>query len=1815
VGESVASGSNGTGWNGPYLVSPNVGSIFAPTATLSPAGFVDVSWLQDAPGPWEAAQVILAIDGAIVSGPSALPGAPTGRSSATSPSVAYDGLDRALYVWGAPTNGSAEYTGGFLPASSLVPVFRSGLNATVPAEFQSGVSPGQIANFHQTINASLNVTAVDLAPPLTQGGICGAAQVLLSQVYPAATTYLTGPTTPNASLWSACTPPLKVVPSTSLLAATNSSLEADGYLGVYCEWLAEALGLGVYPSSNWTGTPWGGSVPLLPPVRSGGPNHGYPIGTWGLNTTDANRTGSTLNVTPIGLNPNAVWLDAVGTFPTAPAYTHSQSCSAHYGTGIWVYWWANYTITTKVSAYTTHGSANNANGTGSVAQTSASLPQIFLANLSAAMNGSWSESVDVTYSFWMTGVLNCSTSATYYSNHPWSAPPGWPAQTTLAVKGTFTTGLSPYPYRPSGKVWTLHGKQSDIWNWNNTVEANATTWLNETRPRSIANSSDVNLAPHQGNYSLAEEFAYNAPPVFSNDTIMFKMATMHGGYNTTWTVAPNGQINFNEVGPNTHPFVNYSAPERSTYSCTFTQLPLMVGLYWYHTTNITNVSSTRAQLEWYSNVSGQGWASYYDFLGGGTFSVDATMLKIAHAPTGAPNSGYVYQYTAELRDLHAWGFYTANVGVGYVEPCLTYENYTTWTFQSQTNFALQEYDYPYDSITKQGGGALVEWQVPSKFSAAAKFVGGNVLYWPTNVPANVTAVPFFTLSSVISGPFVEKSVGNLSYGENLTALTGNTNYTAEVFLNYTLLGGTQNFSAVSVPTSFVYERDTSGDGLTDWEKLRGWTVTEQYAPGQFESSTVTADPDRWSTEGITNDFLEKEYGLDPEVLSTTGDGLLDMYNLTFDLGVATTNISQLPSTGFEYWLENTSYQFNHACPDPAAGTSCSFSPPVVDANNLTATGSSNPGADNSPWGAEVLWNGVGNGSALAQLEAMIATGGAGWLGYLRAVTGEYKINGVWHRTITVWGKLSWGADPLAWSTSEFVAPGGQTVPDGALVNPLGIAAVNLTLDSWSMSGLNSQGGDGVGVFVHATSAANSYFPGGQTDYSAYSVTGTAPGAGYTYNVSQSSKDLVFPINFLPAPAEQYAQVNFSLVANNSNHGFITDNTGTLKIDLENSNTHAASYHGHSAGQNYTLNLTYRAEPVYSKANTYVVVPGDNSTLNALPFGLKRYTGEQDFVLFSVDETVAGNGRPLGIGSIPYVNSTAANGISTQTYAAGLAAGMNNILVPRSLFIHSPLGQMLLTNVTNATGKVQNVSIASNGYNGVLQASWNPALWEARILGYSNYQGTNYSQGNPGFITLYSNTNQNCTGGTECGTVPGNPNIDSSVPSYAIGAIYTLSVGTNGTLANLLAGLLLNASGNFTNWLLPATSLLPSLGLSSEVTSALANPVLFSSGGYAAPGWHPPAPQPSVWQQIGAAVWNAVSGVVETIGAALWTAFAAAAAFVAYLVDEIANWGLGVLQQTASVLKMVAGAIVLAIDQLAAALLGSLESLIEAIFSPLWSAIKFAANAIENLVESFANATMGYLGGTRSLGFTSSAAALALGPFSAFAISMEAIVCIVIGVTLPVSLGASFLLGLLVGVVTQEVGPGLLSSRGGGFANQIASIVASSITGTARQIATSAESAMNWSYANVLGSSTTTGEIQPVPDPPDWVGIVGIASLLSTIILTVWAAGKASPDTAAVAGFYIAFISLGLVLIRTAFVSSQQNGCNDLPPGIYDSILAEDVGSTVLSLPAVAMSFIGTRSLDAPLKTLGIFGLGFGIVSLVAGAVEVNTDLTCAGTVQ
>lgn len=1559
VVETSGSTDGGQSWMGPYPSAPLVGTLADPTLAASPNGYVYATWLENGAGSWQLDQAVFAESGQLLYGPTPIPGSASGSPSIlASPAIAVDGLARPLYVWAAvnaSTNLSElRFTGAFPSAGAVLTDLSTAFQQTESEPWDFTVQGGFLTTFENEVNA--NLTAVQSV--LSGGKVCTIQSRVVHVLGPELSTNLLKPVIAGVSSPSYCGVAVPAA-ATDIVNATGPGA-ADTYLGVYLAWLAEAVGYAKVKEPYWPGAPGNPDANDTLPYNPGAPFYAP--------DEPANTTGQfyTFSVNPVTVNPNVLWLNVSGIAFGRSVTVVDTSCGK-YGGGSGSITstdndnasaqWATVTVTQPSggASFLLHGFWQSS----------------YLDDLVPGVEGSWSMTVHTNYTETQTNESSCNGDYTSTTN-PIPFTSGMPQQVSATLSGNFTTVEETVP---GGLVVhevgtkTHNGNAYDYVAWNNSIVG----WSNTTVKGPSYSDSIESFAN-----VTSENTGQFAIPLNRTYTAWANLTSEDGGWsNPSWTNKLNTSLNGGVA----------SSPQTGGSSCSFVETPNPIKITWINNQRITDVTTSGATLTWYSNTPGRGWAMY-NATDDGVYT--QTALEIPNAP-GHP-ANYSYEYTVQLNGLSPWNVYRVTVGVSAYSGCLEFDNGVAWNIQVLSLVEPQEMDYPYDSITQEGGGARVTWTVPSKFAATATFDNGTVTYcqWVSNSCAtnSTVIVPLPSLSTLDGGSQFVFYWVNDTFQVNLTALTLNAEYNVTILLNYTVKGAP--FVGQSDPYYFQYEKDTSGDGLTDWEKIHGWNVTWQ-RDGSYQSESVWANPNLYATNGLTNDFFEKEFGLNPWTISTTNDGMLDTWNLTFDLGAVNGNQPALPTTGFSYWYENSSYDFASACPDPELKPPCSFAP-VPGGGNLT---------DNGPGSSEILWNSTGPQSALAHLQGLIA---ADHLTPLRAVTGSYGGD----RTITVWGKLSWGADPLAYSTSHYQSSYGTDVPDGAMVDPLGYADLNVTINSWSMSGLSN--GDGVAAFIHVSSSPTSYFPAGRVDYSTFSVNSSSPGSGDSCPADCASPFTVVA-NVPVESDEQFALLNFSMVAAKS-AGYVWDNTSQVSVDLSDSSAHTVRLAGNNQTQNYTLNVSYQVAPVFSKATTILLVPGDNSTLSGLPLGLQRYTGEQNFILLELNDTVAGTGDTLASTAIPYVNSTAVNGVSPVTYTVGLTAGLNNLLIPRSLFKDSPLGEALL-NVT-----FQNVT--GHDFQGSLNGTFEPGYWIARDTG-TVFDGINYSLNNSpgggndpsGYIKVYSNRNQNCTQGAECGGVPSNSAIEATVPSYAIGAIFALNVSTAADLNDLLAGLVLNESGNFTNWAFAATPYLPSLGLSAEVTSALANPVFFNSGGYGAPTYTPPPPSPPAWQQFGSAVWNAVSGIplLGALISAAWNWVAAAASYVAYIVDELGTWGLKVLSQTVSVLKEVAGAIVWALDQILTAIVSAVKALFEAVTNLVTDAM----NGFTTLLWSALHSVWSDFNSTGTVAQQDAVRFMddLLGTPVLIALAIAAIVAVALVVVQVLAAGADFVVNILI----------------------------------------------------------------------------------------------------------------------------------------------------------------------------------------------------------
>jgi hypothetical protein len=806
----------------------------------------------------------------------------------------------------------------------------------------------------------------------------------------------------------------------------------------------------------------------------------------------------------------------------------------------------------------------------------------------------------------------------------------------------------------------------------------------------------------------------------------------------------------------------------------------------------------------------------------------------------------------------------------------------------------------------------------------------------------------------------------------------------------------------------------------------------------------------YSTNGLANDYLEKEYGLDPNTVDTAGSGMLDLWNLTFNLTTAPGTAVSAPR-GIVVWSEVSSTSWNPWGPEGK---------PNANGTNITCTSASQcPG--NTSASSSTLWS-------LSALHQFMSLSGVSYDlkhgGYLRGVEGlcppsarsECYWKGKPDRILTLWGKLSWGANPLASSTP------GTGIPDGARVNPLGGTDLQVTVTNWNVTDLTLATGVGIAAYIQANSSTT-------PEYGNYTQQTNISGSGDS-TAYQGSFVVTFPVN----PTLQFAQLNLSLVANTGS-GLSTLVKTSVEADLENPSLQSVRIIWNNASSIIAgLAFQWQAVDTYAKSPTWIYIPSDNSTLSTLPSGLQRYTGEQNFIELVVNDTAAMNDSP-SIPGLPYSNTTNAS------YGFSLSPGLNNILVPRSAFMSSPLGQSVL-NLSSDTAP--DLLINATTANSWLQQAWlddgNGATWFDRVTGAADINNS-YSAGSPGYIKVIANTTTVSTNNPSlAGGVPSNPFLERGYSSLAIQAILAANESTASDVESLLAGLLLNSTtGNFTGWLLNATTELPALGLLPAVMAGLANATYVNDGGYGAPTSRATQVQiihnqwwdfSSDWNWF----WNSVSGVFP--GASLvWNAVVAAAAFIGDLMTAAVRFAFNLESQEASALERVGVAIVAAFN----ALLQWIDNhvvkpLLEVALQPLLQTDNSYAASLNTTATVMANQVA-------SSGSVSPSSAGAFGTalegtLFLVGLGIGVAVEVVLAILTPFDLGPEFLVGLLLQIVV--VGALATVSQ---FAHVIGALSAAavySVEEVANQtdLSSSVLNSINWrtcALAFSLAASTTS----------------------------------------------------------------------------------------------------------------------------------------------
>ena len=215
-----------------------------------------------------------------------------------------------------------------------------------------------------------------------------------------------------------------------------------------------------------------------------------------------------------------------------------------------------------------------------------------------------------------------------------------------------------------------------------------------------------------------------------------------------------------------------------------------------------------------------------------------------------------------------------------------------------------------------------------------------------------------------------------------------------------------------------------------------------------------------------------------------------------------------------------------------------------------------------------------------------------------------------------------------------------------------------------------------------------------------------------------------------------------------------------------------------------------------------------------------------------------------------------NAEGTATYAVTLQPGLNNLIVPRGIFINSPLGRALLNGTNNS------------GEQG----------WTNRIQ--------NLSPGDWGYIWAFVPSNESITSADSTtlpsfGGIPGSPGSEAGVESRQVQAVFWINVSGSSDLSSLLSGLITNFTGEVTNDVINVTGAVTTLNLPQNVLSVLANATIFNNGTYFGPEYNSAQDQQytSWFTNFLSEVWNTVTGIANALVTVFWTRPIAATAYI------------------------------------------------------------------------------------------------------------------------------------------------------------------------------------------------------------------------------------------------------------------------------------------------------------------------------------------------
>jgi hypothetical protein len=1707
--EVMAEGSSnfGKSWYGPFNSGPVDGTVQNISLSVSPTGLVYAAWIDPDYGAGGIVEAIYSPDGVPLMQPTVIADTGTNQNAPSSaPSIAVDGFQRPLIAWpsdGSTANFSVSYSGAFLSINRSLDVWDQILtDPLVPANFANPTS-GTEATFNSTIASDVTTVQGDAK---TTSKFCNLQNVTVRSLYAEATAVPVNTTSP------ACGTDLSSTGTGSPIEPTIGTFSPNTYLATYGDWLLESEGLPVATS------PLSGLAIEAQPTGGGASGDGITVSLYSPTTVELSGFPGT----------------ASGESSSSSGGGEVPECSGHIDvkyvdttTDLWLPS-TSETLTVGSGSHTWTGSKSFP---GPIWVTGLPPDQSFTFDLSFTQDYKWWENETFDDNLCPSVPISSGTSGS--TSHASGS-----ATTTLSITGggafvhaSFTAG---------DKV-----AANVSYSWGTTMPATGVGTLTNLNTGATQTVQDTST------YQDSEDLTF--PP---NEPTAIPYAAAITSTSRPGSGAPSGSsyVYTYESGVT-------SSAETASSSCDFTLTPPGFSL---SDNSTTILSPTSAEFSFEANTSeGTGFVSYasqYEGYDGSISSIPAESL-----------GSNEYLYRAVLDGLLPWMTYNVTYGLSYGSGCVTDAVHASAPESITTPpvFSVWEQDLPYDSISHTGGGAEIEWSIPSYFMSQGPTLDSGFVSYDDLTSGSQAVLPISA-----SELFDPDGLTN-DFALNLTLPTLNDTYSVLIGLNYTNETGSTGYTNATGSWEFIYEKDSSGDGLTDVEKENGWIIPLANVQGGRpaagpDESIVTANPSAYSTNGLVSDYVEKELDLDPNTLDTAGSHMLDTWNLTFSLNGT---IGWGGGPQFNPWNE-TYDAFN------PFGTSAYYAPgdkeggkPLnwpTEYSNLTPSPVHGIySGDGSSWAARVLWSPSAFSQFLAlwhrELSSDWVVGGFG-IDQLGAVIGEYKWSGGVIHTITIWGKLSWGADPLVVSTPN------DGIPDGLRVNPQYDVALKLGPVYSSAAKLKTG-------TAYAVNISYEYIAGDP-----YAGLGTPANSvvQYVWNYSSNATIGKSPASIsgyqVTLPANQTYQnqtISFRVIAQNG-----TGPSGLSPLDINHGSTVVSTTYDLVLGGAVKLavsayaNLTATLSevPIGAKAPTWLWIPTDNSTLNGLPQGVERYTGEQSFDLVVV------NASTNHIASYSVPQSWGGSG-----GAINLTQGLNDFLIPREQFLDSPFGQALFLGRSTSysaaegapplIGTAESKTISGFGSSNVMANLG--AYWQNRAIEASSSDMVLPSEtGTPGngnlsiqVLTVTSATP------TDAGGLSTDPSIytASDLPA-AVQSILTLNITNDTQLNLLLAALVDNTTGgaNGVNGTLQSvTNQIGTLDLDPVILNAIPNATVVSDGLSGPPvSSFPPPPPPSggIWGLF----WNAPSLVFRTVAntilsipGAILSASSAAATYIVHLAVEMARLQAQIEQRVATVIVDTGETLLSDIQQL----LTVLRTLVYDAFEPVVAPLVSFSRQFSSSLDAASNTT---ILDVQNKGAVSQSDGLAwartFDPAAVLGVALGTVITVVIGLLIPLTLGAGFLIPILLSLLPtfgQHLIPGLAD---------ITSLTKGAITGLETQ------------FRNTISSTDWTALAESV-------GIAGSSVDFGWSILSVdLLGGVAGRAAGSICGTMI--IDAAILLITFGNIA--------LNSGV--------VAAAVLALALIGATIAGLFLAAPPpgLEAYALASLAIATIGLVAGGADLDS---------